>query len=235
MEILIGPLTHRLDSRCNRGGAGRATRAEGQGRACSRVPAPRPHSLRWSTSGGSAAPLVGRDLDLQALLREHTWTLDERQCRLVTVLGEAGVGKSRLLAALDDSLEPDELFLKGRCLAYGRGITFWPLREAMWQAAAISDDDTPDVALGKLRELAGPVASGAVERVASAIGFSGAQFPVHEVIWVVPQAGRGHRRPAAARPRLRGRALGGGDLPRARRAPRGGGRGAGVARLSRAP
>ena len=108
----------------------------------------------------------------------------EGHCRLATVLGDAGVGKSRLLAALNDSLAGC-LLLRGRCLAYGRGITFWPLREAVRQAAAISDDETPDAALEKLRQLAGAEArsAGAVERVASAIGLSSAQFPVHEVFW----------------------------------------------------
>ena len=182
MEILIGPLTHRLTRDAIEVEPVEPLELKGK---AERVPAYRLLGLTRSDGAprGSAAPLVGRDIELQALLREHTRTLDERHCRLVTVLGEAGVGKSRLLAALEDSLEQDELFLRGRCLAYGRGITFWPLREAMRHAAAISDDDTPDAALGKLRELAGPVASGAVERVASAIGFSGAQFPVHEVIW----------------------------------------------------
>ena len=182
MEILIGPLTHRL------------TRAvievepveplELKGKA-ERVPAYRLLGLSRADGAprSSATQLVGRDAELHALLREHARALDERHCRLVTIVGDAGVGKSRLLAALEDSLEQDELLLRGRCLAHGRGITFWPMREAMRQAAAISDDDTPEVAVGKLGELGGPETSGAVERVASAIGFSGAQFPVHEVIW----------------------------------------------------
>ena len=182
MEILIGPLTHRLTREAIEVEPVEPLELKGK---AERVLAYRLLGLTRSDGAPrrSAAPLVGRDVELQALLREHAGALDERCCRLVTVLGDAGLGKSRLLAALEDSLEQDELLLQGRCLAYGRGITFWPLREAMRQAAAISDDDTPDVALGKLRELAGPEALGAVERVASAIGFSGAQFPVHEVIW----------------------------------------------------
>ena len=181
MEILIGPLTHRLVRESVEVEPVEPLELKGK---AERVPAYR--LLRVAASDGaarrSAAPLVGRDSELQALLREHARAGSERGCRLVTVLGDAGVGKSRLLAALEESLGADELLLRGRCLPYGRGITFWPLREAVRQAAAISDDDTPETALGKLGSLAGPEA-GAVERVASAIGLSGAQFPVHEVFW----------------------------------------------------
>ena len=183
MEILIGPLTHRLTREAIEVEPVEPLELKGK---AERVPAYRLLGLTSPRRAPrrSAAPLVGRDAEAGgAPAGARTWSVGERRCRLVTVLGEAGVGKSRLLAALEDSLEQDRLLLRGRCLAYGRGITFWPLREAMRQAAAISDDDTPEVALGKLRKLAGPEASGAVERVASAIGFSGAQFPVHEVIW----------------------------------------------------
>ena len=183
MEILIGPLTYRL--------AREAVEVEPveplelKGKA-ERFPAYRLLGLAQpgETAQRSAAPLVGRERELRLLLREHMLAAAEGHCRLATVLGDAGVGKSRLLAALNDSLAGCQL-LRGRCLAYGRGITFWPLREAVRQAAAISDDDTPQAALEKLGQLVGPEArdAGAVERVASAIGLSGAQFPVHEVFW----------------------------------------------------
>ena len=183
MEILIGPLTYRL--------AREAVEVEPveplelKGKA-ERFPAYRLLGLAQpgETAQRSAAPLVGRERELRLLLREHMLAAAEGHCRLATVLGDAGVGKSRLLAALNDSLAGC-LLLRGRCLAYGRGITFWPLREAVRQAAAISDDDTPQAALEKLGQLVGPEArdAGAVERVASAIGLSGAQFPVHEVFW----------------------------------------------------
>jgi tetratricopeptide (TPR) repeat protein len=182
MEILIGPLTHRLARETIE--AEPVEPLELKGKA-ERMPAYRLLGVGRSDGAPprSATPLVGRDEELRALLGEHGRTLAERRCRLVTVLGDAGVGKSRLLAALEDSLEPNQLLIRGRCLAYGRGITFWPLREAMRQAAAITDDDPPEAALARLRELAGGEAGGAVERVASAIGLSGAQFPVHEVFW----------------------------------------------------
>jgi len=182
MEILIGPLTHRLTREAIEVEPVEPLDLKGKAEP---FPAYRLLGLARpdGASDASAAPLVGRDSELRALLHEHERARSERHCRVVTVLGEAGVGKSRLLAALEDSLEADEWLLRGRCLAYGRGITFWPLREAMRQAAVISDDDTPEVALEKLRQLVGSETEDAVERVASAIGLSGAQFPVHEVFW----------------------------------------------------
>jgi class 3 adenylate cyclase/tetratricopeptide (TPR) repeat protein len=182
MEILIGPLTHRLTREAIEAEPVEPLELKGKAKP---VPAFRLLGLARpdGAARGGAAPLVGREAELHALLQEHERARSEGRCRLVTVLGDAGVGKSRLLAALDDSLESGELLLRGRCLAYGRGITFWPLREAMRQAAAVSDDDSPEVALEKLGKLAGPEAAGAVERVASAIGLSSAQFPVHEVFW----------------------------------------------------
>ena len=183
MEILIGPLTGRL--------VREAIDAEPveplvlKGKA-ERVPAYRLLGMMRSDgalAGAPFGPLVGREHEL-AILREELARADaEQRCRLVTVLGDAGVGKSRLVGEFEDSLDAGELLLRGRCLAYGRGITFWPLREAVAKAAAISDDDPPDVALRKLEQLAGPNAATAVERVASAIGFSGAQFAVSDVFW----------------------------------------------------
>jgi class 3 adenylate cyclase/tetratricopeptide (TPR) repeat protein len=126
------------------------------------------------------APLVGREHELAALHRGLAEAIAERRCRLVTVLGEAGVGKSRLVDEFVRSLD-DVGFLRGRCLAYGDGITFWPLAEAVRQAAGILERDSTEVALQKLSALSGD--SDAEERVASAIGLSPAQFPGEELFW----------------------------------------------------
>jgi class 3 adenylate cyclase/tetratricopeptide (TPR) repeat protein len=183
MEILIGPLTYRLARAAVEVEPVEPLELKGKSE---RVPAYRLLSIAQTDGAAqrSAVRLVGRERELRLLVREHMLATAEGHCRLATVLGDAGVGKSRLLGALNDSLAGC-LLLRGRCLAYGRGITFWPLREAVRQAAAVSDDDTPDAALEKLGRLVGPEAqeAGAVERVASAIGLSGAQFPVHEVFW----------------------------------------------------
>lgn len=75
------------------------------------------------------SPLVGRAGELDALLAELERATADRTCRVVTILGEPGVGKSRLAAELVASAGDDALALEGRCLPYGTGITYWPLVE----------------------------------------------------------------------------------------------------------
>jgi class 3 adenylate cyclase/tetratricopeptide (TPR) repeat protein len=74
---------------------------------------------------------VGREREL-ALVRE-AWerALSQRRCELVTIVGDAGVGKSRLVA---EALAPlDAAIVRGRCLPYGEGITYWPVVEVLKQ------------------------------------------------------------------------------------------------------
>src|SRR5919204_10637 len=73
-----------------------------------------------------------------------------RECRLVSPLADAGVGKSRLVEAFTTSLAGDARVGRGRCLPYGKGITFWPLVELVRDAAGIGEDDPPDAARAKL-------------------------------------------------------------------------------------
>jgi len=75
--------------------------------------------------------LVGRQRQLQGLQRSFEDVVEDRSSRLFTVLGTAGVGKSRLLREFVDSLDAAATILQGRCLPYGEGITFWPLAEAL--------------------------------------------------------------------------------------------------------
>src|SRR5579872_2962654 len=79
-------------------------------------------------------PLVGRDRELGFLHSAWQRANDERGCDLFTLLGAAGVGKSRLVAELLASLGDSATVLRGRCLHYGEGITFWPLIEALTPA-----------------------------------------------------------------------------------------------------
>ena len=75
------------------------------------------------------APLIGRQNELQLLCGTYDEAVAARTCRLFTVVGPAGIGKSRLAAELCTRLRDEATVVTGRCLAYGDGITFWPLVE----------------------------------------------------------------------------------------------------------
>ena len=77
-------------------------------------------------------------------------------CRLVTVVGEAGVGKSRLVDEFIEPLAGGATVLRGRCLPYGEGITFWPLAEAVRQAAGIEERTPIDEARRQARRARRP-------------------------------------------------------------------------------
>jgi class 3 adenylate cyclase/tetratricopeptide (TPR) repeat protein len=77
------------------------------------------------------APLIGRERELQLLRDAWERTVRERGCHLFTLLGMAGVGKSRLVGELLSQVGDGATVLRGRCLPYGEGITFWPLVEAL--------------------------------------------------------------------------------------------------------
>ena len=87
--------------------------------------------------------LVGRERERTRLRREYEDTVADRACRLVTLLGPAGVGKSRLVADFLQHTREEADVLHGRCVHYGEGITYWPLVELL---LAIGVD--PDTVLG---------------------------------------------------------------------------------------
>jgi class 3 adenylate cyclase/tetratricopeptide (TPR) repeat protein len=153
-----------------------------------RVPAYRLVTIRDVGTGSTAgleAPLVGRDAEVARLQATLEDALHVRRCRMVTVVGEAGVGKSRLVHEFVSWAGDRAQVLWGRCLPYGDGITFWPLVEVVRQAANILQDDPPEAALEKIRLLlaGSDVLEEVAERVASAIGLSEAYFPVAEIFW----------------------------------------------------
>jgi class 3 adenylate cyclase/tetratricopeptide (TPR) repeat protein len=97
------------------------------------------------------APFVGREPELELLENTFRRAVRDRRAHLVTIFGEAGIGKSRLAEEFLESLEGATV-LKGRCLPYGESVTYWPLAEMVKSAAGIADDDPLDVAIEKLRE-----------------------------------------------------------------------------------
>ena len=88
------------------------------------------------------APLADRDEELHQLQAACAAAIRERVTMLVTVIGEAGLGKTRLVHEMAGRLGREVKVLTGRCLPYGEGITFWPLREVIRQAGG--GRDSPD-------------------------------------------------------------------------------------------
>jgi predicted ATPase/class 3 adenylate cyclase len=141
-------------------------------------------------------PMLGRERELETLEQAFAAAKDGHG-RLATVIGHAGLGKSRLTAELTSSVEGHARVLSGRCLPYGRGITFWPLLEIIRDAAEIEESDPPDVGLEKLAAVAG--ARGVAERVASIAALAESDFSVEEIRWAARKL---FERLAAERPLL---------------------------------
>ena len=128
-------------------------------------------------------PMVGRTRELAALVADLDRAILHRATEMVTVLAPAGVGKSRLLAEFLRHAAPRAMVLRGRCLSYGDGVTFWPLASIVRDAAAILEDDTVEVALAKLVAVIGAESADIADRIASVIGLTSGVYPVQETFW----------------------------------------------------
>ena len=129
------------------------------------------------------APLVGRERELQRLEAELAEAIAERACRMVTLVGDAGVGKTRLTKEYLDAVRQRAHVLRGRCLPYGDGITFWPIVEIVREAAHIREGDPPEAARRRLAELLGDGREDIADRVGAAVGILDAPFPISELFW----------------------------------------------------
>ena len=127
------------------------------------------------------SPLVAREDELAALKRLFEQAIGERRCLLAPVVGEPGVGKSRLVHELSAGVAGRATVLAGRCLSYGEGITFWPLVEIVRQAAGIRDEHSPREARERIGRLATPEVA---ERVAAVVGL-GDEIAAEELGWAV--------------------------------------------------
>jgi class 3 adenylate cyclase len=180
-EILVGQRTQAATVRSVSYGARRSLDAKGKSapvagwdvRAVETEPAAR--------ASASSAPLIGREEELTVLEAVAARTQRERVPQLVTLFGPAGVGKSRLVEELLGRF-PRARVLKGRCLPYGEGITYWPLAEAAKADAGILETDSGDVALEKLRTavdaVVGEEAEEVLDAIACTIGVGGSGSPL---------------------------------------------------------
>lgn len=107
------------------------------------------HARRFDTA------FVGRAAERSLLDWAFERVARERTCHLVTVLGAAGVGKSRLVAEFLEGLGQRAKIVTGRCLPYGEGITFWPVAEIVRQATGITETASATEASARLRDALG--------------------------------------------------------------------------------
>ena len=130
-------------------------------------------------------PFVGRTREIAALGAEFRRSVAGPEGRLVTLLGPAGVGKSRLIEEFVRSVAGQAAVLRGRCLSYGDGITFWPLAEALRQAAGIVPDDSEEDARAKLASCFGARHADATSRIEWGMGLSQHPYGKDELFWAV--------------------------------------------------
>jgi len=133
------------------------------------------------------SPMVGRDEQLELLLHSFEAAVTGRACHQFTILGTAGVGKSRLLEEFTTSVAGRATVLRGRCLSYGQGITLWPVAEVVRGAAHLQDFDPPETVERRLTDLVGgDEHAGAIAgRLMQVVGASGGLAPPEEAQWAV--------------------------------------------------
>jgi class 3 adenylate cyclase len=127
---------------------------------------------------------VGRDHELALLVETFARAVDEPSVQLVTITGEPGVGKTRLLwefrGHLDD--QPERIdWRQGRCLPYGEGVTYWALGEMIKAQAGVLDSDPAEAVMSKLQTALSAVTADEAERdwlrgrLAPLVGASGSE------------------------------------------------------------
>jgi class 3 adenylate cyclase/tetratricopeptide (TPR) repeat protein len=175
-SVLVGERTRRATRRVVSYRDAGALAAKGKElplRAWQAVDATAEQRVRGS---GQTAPLIGRDDDLELLRLTAARVARERSPQLVTIFGNAGVGKSRLVEEFVSELDAATVVV-GRCVPYGDGVTYLPLAQVASSLAGILDDDRADMALAKLRAsieetVPADQASKVLEAVAWTVGLS---------------------------------------------------------------
>jgi class 3 adenylate cyclase/tetratricopeptide (TPR) repeat protein len=175
--VLIGPETHRLvvglvrlrrhGELELRGKTGRLRtwRVEGLARG------------RESLRAPPADAMVGRRRELASLKRRFDRSVEQRRCVVTTVFGPAGIGKSRLARQFLADLEGEARIVVGRCLPYGEGITYWPLKDIVDDLGGA--EALPELMAGDEQDQL------AAAMVSAAIGRSHSSASAQDVQWAV--------------------------------------------------
>ena len=145
-EVLIGAETLGLVSSVVE--IGEECRLELKGKS-EAVPAYPLLAVRDAAERSHASRFVGRERELQHVVDAWERALAGPRSELVTVVGDPGVGKSRLVAEALERI--DARVVRGRCLSYGEGITYWPVVEVVKQLDALPEDELAATAIRSLR------------------------------------------------------------------------------------
>jgi class 3 adenylate cyclase len=139
----------------------------------------------WRRRLGS--PLVGREREASVLHEAFERTVEARSLELVTVMGAAGIGKSRLTHDFVAGVGGRGRVIAGRCLSYGEGTTFWPVVAALKDAADVGERDSPAEARRKISALqpASDEAALIGERIGGLLGFAPGTQRIQETFWAV--------------------------------------------------
>jgi class 3 adenylate cyclase len=147
-EVLLGGETLTLVGAAVEAGGERLLELKGKSKPVSAYPLA---AVLEQPERSHEARFVGRDHELEQLVDAWDRALAGARCELVTVVGDPGIGKSRLVA--EALARIDARVVRGRCLSYGEGITYWPVVEVVKQLAAVpSDDQTATAIRSLLRE-----------------------------------------------------------------------------------
>ena len=109
--------------------------------------------MRPQRVGGLQRAFVGRDRELEALRRTYLRVVEEGRPRLVTVIGDPGIGKTTLLREFWEwlrSRSPEPVLRTGRCLSYGRGITYMPVGDIVREHLGLAENDPQEIVRRRL-------------------------------------------------------------------------------------
>ena len=190
-EVVVGSLTESLTRSAIEYAPRDAMAAKGKVEPIKAFRALRPRSAVPEQARGlpaMRAQLVGRQRELRILLDSFARVRDERRAHIFTLVGNAGIGKSRLVGEALARIAGAETarVLRGRCLPYGAGITYWPFMEIVRDDAGILGEDDRETALARLdsrtAELLGADGGAVRARLATMLGLQRPEDALPEVI-----------------------------------------------------
>jgi class 3 adenylate cyclase/tetratricopeptide (TPR) repeat protein len=183
-EILVGTVTLRLVGDLVQSEPVEPIVVQGLSRP---VPAFRVTSVRAGRADSARTPLFGRERDIAMLTDTFDRAIDKRAPHLVTLLGQAGIGKSRLVSEFAGVVGQHGRVLRGSCAPHGHSTTYAAVAEMIRHAAGIKSDDIRTKARTKLASLLGDEDDSAEisQRLEEVIEIVDAKSPPEEIFWAV--------------------------------------------------